>query len=92
MFLLDGLLFLSFVARIRAECTIHEEGHDYFNISDLGIVAAYNQVLVVDIFIENGCDVNYNGTFLHVENQDGNIFHGFYHSEYRYGRYEYCTD
>ena len=93
MFLLNWLLFLFAVGNIRAECRIHAEGHDYFNISDLGIAAAYNQASAVDIFIANGCDVNYNGTFLHVEKNatpdDDHYYRGFYHYGYKSGRYGY---
>ena len=63
---LDSSLVFFFVTFIRAECSLHEEEQDYFDISDLGIAAAYNQASVADIFIANGCDVNYNGTFLHM--------------------------
>ena len=50
------------VQKIVVGCDIHSYFQGYFNISTLGIVAMDNDVEMMNILFDIGCDPNYNGT------------------------------
>ena len=82
MFLLKIFASLSLVAAAIADCTIHEEDHFYYNISDLGLAALDNRVDDVDGLLADGCDVNYNDTSVVLE-------YSYSENDYEYGDYEH---
>ena len=78
---MQTLTFLSFVATALADCTIHEEDHHYYNITDLGLAAMDNRVEDVEGLLAAGCDVNFNGTAVLME-------YSYDENDYEYGDYD----
>ena len=58
---LFSLFFL--ISYVVGNCTLHEELHSYYNISDLGRAVILNFTNEeIDNLLDNGCDVNYDRT------------------------------
>ena len=97
--LVVGSLAQTEVFNETANCSIHEEvaGYYYNNISDLGIAVLMNSTKDIDHALDNGCDVNYNGTILGFEmggnNDDENDDYEYNDDEsYDYGSDDYGSE
>ena len=81
-----------------AACSIHENATGFFNfynVSDLGKAVIMNSTTDEDIdhTLDNGCDVNYNGTILEYSLDYGYDDYGYDYYDYDdYGYYDYGYD
>ena len=67
-------------------CTIDEEDHGYYNISDLGLAVLDKRVEDIDNLLAGGCDINYNGTSVLLE------YSYSFNDDYDYDYYDYDDD